>query len=141
MFRRFFISWIVTSSGMFLISYVWHGVILNDFSRLSYPKELFLIFAAVTYLLIGFVVVKVVEHKPTKNFSIHRPVLKGVLKGMLCGLLFFMIATVVGVSFNTGTGIKNMLVDLVWQVLEQGTGGAIAGMMYMFAEPHLFSED
>ena len=141
MLKRFFISWIITSAGMFLLSYVWHGLILNDFSRLSYPKELFLIFASITYLLIGFIVVKVVEYKTAKNFLIHRPVLKGFLKGMLCGLLFFMIATVIGVSFNTGSGIKNMLVDLVWQLLEQGTGGAIVGVIYMFTEPNLFSED
>jgi hypothetical protein len=139
--KRFLISWIITSIVMFILSYVWHGIFLNDFSRLSYPKEIFLFFAAITYLIIGFVVVKVFEAKFLEKLFYHRLFFKGLVKGFMCGFMFFIVATVVGVSFNTGTGIKNLLFDLAWQIFEQGIGGIVVSVTYVVFEFNLFAED
>jgi hypothetical protein len=116
---------------MFILSYTWHGIILNDFSRLSYPKEIFLLFAAFTYLIIGFVVVRVFDSKVFETFFNHKLFLNGVIKGTFCGFMFFIVANVVGVSFNTGTGVKNLLIDLVWQMFEQGAGGCVVAITYI----------
>lgn len=140
--KRFFISWIITSLVMFGLFYAWHGLFLNDFSRLSYPTEIFMVFAAFTYLIIGFVVVKVFEAKFFFEKLFYRKLfLKGIVKGALCGFIFFMIATVIGVSFNTGTGIKNLLLDLGWQIIEQGIGGFTISITYVVLEFNLFAED
>jgi hypothetical protein len=139
--KRFLISWIITSIGMFILSYVWHGIVLNDFSRLSYPTGIFLAFAALTYLIIGFVVVKVFEAKFLEKFFYHRLFFKGIVKGILCGFMFFILANVVGVSFNTGTGIKNLLFDLGWQMFEQGVGGGIVALTYVILGFNVFAED
>jgi|SRR3954469_5319127 len=138
--KRFFIAWIVSSLAMFVLFYIWHGTFLNDFSRLNYPKEIFLIIAGLTYVFIGFVVVRFYETKLLEKLFFHKPLLKGVVKGALCGFIFFLIATVVGVSFNTGSDLKNMALDLAWQLFEQGIGGLVAGLLYASAEHRLFND-
>ena len=39
--RRFWISWILTSVVMFTMSYVWHGLFLNDYELIAFPRTLF----------------------------------------------------------------------------------------------------
>ncbi len=129
--KRFFITWIITSLVMFSISYAWHGIFLNDFSRLTYPKEIFFIFSSIVYLVIGFVVVKVIDSKILERFFHRKLFLEGLIKGMFCGFIFFLIATVIGVSFNPVSGIKNLLFDMGWQIVEQGIGGCTVAIMYM----------
>ncbi|HRG51856.1 MAG TPA: hypothetical protein PLL00_03400 [Bacteroidia bacterium] len=123
---------------MFSLSYVWHGLVLNDFSRLNYPKEIFLILASLTYVFIGFIVIKFYETKFLEKQLAHKQIFRGVVKGAICGFIFFLIATVVGVSFNTGSGLKNLALDLAWQLLEQGIGGGIVGFLYLFSEHPAF---
>jgi len=132
--KRFFFAWIIVSIAMFSLSYLWHGFVLNDFSRLNYPKEFFLILASITYVFIGFVLVKFYEIKFLDRLFSHQHLIKGVVKGAICGFIFFLIAAVVGVSFNTGSGLKNLALDLAWQMLEQGIGGGVVGFLYSFTE-------
>jgi H+/Cl- antiporter ClcA len=130
--KRFFISCLASSLVMFALSYVWHGMVLTDFSRLSYSKHLFLFFAAIVYLMIGFVVAKSIDFKfLDKNFK-RKPVIRGAISGAMCGVAFFLIATVVGVSFSTGSKIENMLLDVTWQTIEQTIGGVVVGLTHIF---------
>jgi H+/Cl- antiporter ClcA len=117
---------------MFLLSYVWHGVILTDFSRLSYSKHLFLFFAALVYLIIGFVVTKAIDFKILEKHFKKKPVIRGAISGAICGVAFFLIATVVGVSFSTGSKLENMLLDVTWQTIEQCVGGIVVGLTHFF---------
>jgi H+/Cl- antiporter ClcA len=106
--------------------------VLTDFSRLSYSKHLFLFFAALVYLIIGFIVTKAIEFKFLEKKFKRRPVVRGILSGAICGIAFFLIATVVGVSFSTGSKIENLLLDVSWQIVEQSFGGLAVGICYMF---------
>ncbi len=117
---------------MFLLSYVWHGIFLTDFSRLSYPKELFLIFAVFVYLIIGFVVAKAIDVKFLQDHFKRKPVIKGLVAGAALGSVFFLVSTVVGVSFSTGSKLENLLLDVCWQVIEQSAGGAVVGLAHFF---------
>ncbi len=137
MFRkRFFVSWIFSSFGMFLLSYTWHGLILSDFAGLTYPKRLFTLIAFLIYLVIGYIV--------TKSFNIpflalkykKRPLKRGFWGGALIGFTLFLIATVTGFSFNTVHSIKHLLYDSIWQIMEQGIGGVIVAFGHiMIYEP------
>lgn len=130
--KRFFISCLASSLVMFILSYVWHGLVLTDFSRLSYSKHLFLFFAALVYLMIGFVVSKAIDSKILdKNFK-RKPIIRGLISGAVCGIAFFLIATVVGVSFSTGSKLENMLLDVSWQTVEQAIGGVVVGIIHIF---------
>ena len=130
--KRFFISCIASSIVMFVLSYIWHGVVLTDFSRLSYSKHLFLFFAAIVYVIIGFVVSKSIEFKILEQRFKRKPIIRGAISGAMCGICFFLITTVLGVSFSTGPKLENMLLDLSWQTLEQCIGGIVVGLTYIF---------
>ena len=130
--KRFLISWIASSIVMFVLSYAWHGIFLTDFSRLSYPKELFLIFAALVYLIIGFVIAKAIDVKLLDKYFKRKPILKGAVVGAALGFAFFLISTVVGVSFSTGSKLENLLLDVCWQVTEQCIGGVVVGVAHIF---------
>ncbi len=130
--KRFVISWISSSIVMFMLSYAWHGIFLTDFSRLSYPKELFLIFASLVYLIIGFVVAKAIDVKLLEKYFKRKPILKGATAGAALGFAFFLVSTVVGVSFSTGSKLENLLLDVCWQITEQCIGGIIVGVVHIF---------
>ncbi len=141
--KRFLISWLSTSLVMFLSSYVWHNFVLTDYSRLTYPIQVFLIAAAVVYLIIGFIVAKAIDFKMFENKFKRKPILRGSIAGALCGIAFFLIATVVGVSFSTSASMENLLLDVTWQTIEQAIGGMVVGIAHLlvFDPSVLMQED
>ncbi len=130
--KRFLISWLASSVAMFILFYVWHGLFLTDFARLSYPKEIFLIFSSFVYLIIGFVVARAIDSKILEKYFKRKPLIKGLISGAVCGFSFFIMATVVGVSFSAGSRIENLLLDVSWQVIEQSIGGLVVGIVHVF---------
>jgi hypothetical protein len=139
--KRFYISWIISSLVMFLLSYAWHGIFLTDFSRLTYPKEIFFLAAAFVYMIIGFVVAKAINVSFLEERFKRKPMLRGIIAGAVCGFAFFLIATVVGVSFSTGSKLENILLDVSWQVVEQALGGLVVGVVHIFVfDPSLIED-
>jgi hypothetical protein len=139
--KRFFISWLATSVVMFAISYIWHSMLLTDYSRLSYPKEIFLIAAAIVYLIIGFVVAKAIDIKALETRYKRKPLVRGLISGAACGFGFFLVATVVGISFSTGSKMENLLLDVSWQIIEQAIGGLTVGIVHYFVFDPSMIED
>ncbi len=138
---RFYVSWLLASIFMFGLSFFWHGVLLTDFSRISYPKGIFLVSAGVVYFALGFLINKVYQLKFFKTKYKAKPVLRGFLVGASCGILLYMIALVFGISFNSNLTLKNIAIDLSWQILEQGFGGLIVGASYIFIYDEEFDLD
>ena len=127
---------------MFLLSYIWHGIFLTDFSRLSYPKEIFLLIAALVYMIIGFIAAKAIDVKLLDKHFKRKPFLRGAISGAGLGFTLFLISTVVGVSFSTGSKLENLLLDVCWQVVEQGAGGLVVGVVHFFVyDPSSIIED
>ena len=58
--------------------------------------------------------------------------LKGFLMGVALGFFIYLIAFVLGVSFK-GSGTQHIVVDFLWQMIEQGIGGGVVGTVYMLA--------
>ena len=129
--KRFLISWIASSVGMFAAFYLWHGMFLTDFINLNYPKEIFLVVSAFVYLIVGFVLNKAYEMKMLHRFH-RKPVLRGMVSGAMIGIVLFMITTVMGVSFSGTRTVGDLLLDVSWQTVEQALGGAIAGVVHIF---------
>lgn len=124
------ITWIVSSLVMFTASFLWHGVFLNDFSRIAYPKVIFFIIASVVYLIIGFMITKAYEIQ-YQNIIQRKPRLKGLITGAICGLMIYLITIVVGVSFSKTMTIEYLFIDLSWQMFEQALGGLTVGMAHI----------
>lgn len=129
--KRFMLGWIFSSILMFAISYVWHGIVLNDFGRISYPFEAYLIAAGVVYLVVGFLMGRIFMAEFLDRFS-EKAVPRGLLTGAAVGAIVFMSTLVFGVSFSEGFDSKFMLLDFAWQVVEQTFGGLVIGLVYMF---------
>lgn len=112
---------------MYAAFYVWHGVFLNDLNRISFSKTLFLILAALVYLVISYILYRAYESKVTSRY-ISSPMLKGIVTGAVLGFIMFALVTVLGISFTRNVNITYILTDLVWQVVEQTIGGVIVGL-------------
>ncbi|MCK6641431.1 MAG: hypothetical protein L6Q81_15220 [Bacteroidia bacterium] len=129
--KRFMIGWILSALTMFALSYVWHGVILNDYEILSYPFQIYLISAAVVYLVVGFLLTRIFIAEFLDRVS-QKAIPRGLAAGSALGIIVYMVALVVGVTFNAGLDIKFLLLDVAWQITEQAIGGIIVGLVYIF---------
>ncbi|MBA3898589.1 MAG: hypothetical protein H0X62_00010 [Bacteroidetes bacterium] len=129
--KKFLLAWILSTFVMFFMSFAWHGLLLNDFKKISYSIELFLLFLGLLYLLLGFFI--------TFGISLignnKNPLYTGLGIGITSGLLIFLIVFVLGSSLS-GIGIQPLhaTIDFIWQILEQSTGGICAAMVYSFIE-------
>ena len=125
---RLLIATVLSAILMFAISYYWHGVLLNDLERISYDKTLFFGLLGILYILVGaalsFVLMayKPIEHRVFKHLTI----------GVLAGFIIYLIAFVLGVSFQ-GVGIEHTIVNFTWQMFEQGAGGLSISIYYVIA--------
>lgn len=124
------LGWILSSILMFTVSYVWHGVFLNDFERISYPFEIYLISAGVVYFVIGFLLSRIFIAEFLDRYS-EKAVPRGLLTGIGMGVIVFMSALVFGISFSSITDPVFLVMDFVWQVVEQTVGGLAVGLVYL----------
>lgn len=120
---RFFLSWIVAAVVMFLLFYLWHGIILNDLKRLQFPLSWFITFAALTYLILGAGIYFLYESSILKRFTNF--ILRGLITGLIAGLVIFMIATIVNISITKNLRMQHMLVNCAWQITEQVIGAMV----------------
>jgi hypothetical protein len=129
--KRFMIAWITSAVVMFGCSYLWHGVVLNDYARISYPRGIFLIAAACVYLFMAFLLTRLYHIRLLDKISFH-PLVRGPLAGAVTGLMVYMMAIVVGVTASYGADFQYMLFDVIWQVIEQSIGGLVTGLVFFF---------
>ena len=126
--RTHFISWIVASVVMCTMSYIWHGVFLNDFARISYPIETFLVLFAIVYLAIGLALTLLHSFLHLKL----TPIVKGIVVGAIFGFFVYLIAFVFGVTFYASPKLEYVLMDFTWQMIEQGFGGLVGGYVFSY---------
>jgi hypothetical protein len=125
---------------MFGLSYLWHGLFLNDYKLINYPIGIYIASATITYLIIGFIVSRMFLLQLFDKISVH-PMLRGPAIGFACGLLIYIVAIAIQtvnasgygsiVTFNKEWDIKYLLLDITWQGIEQGVGGLLIGIVYM----------
>jgi uncharacterized membrane protein len=128
---RFYLSWIIAAVLMYVAFYMWHGVFLNDLSRISFSKALFLSLAALVYLVISFLLYRTYESKLLEKY-VSQPILRGVVSGFFIGFILFSIVTVLGISFTKNVNFTYILADCAWQIAEQIIGGFIIGFGKIF---------
>ncbi len=133
---RFFISWIISAIVMYSLFYVWHGIFLNDLEKISFNIVIFLLLAALVYLVISFVIYRTFESRLLKKYIV-KPMSRGIISGVMVGFVLFAIVSVLGISFTHTVNTKYIIVDCAWQILEQIVGGLIVGLgKIMIFEPN-----
>lgn len=122
----FLISWVLGALAMFGASVLWHGVLLNDLLDISYPLSFFLTLCGIVYLVVSFVLAFAFEYLRVGEAFIP----KGIGLGSILGFFLYLIAFTIGVSFQ-GHGTEHIVVNFVWQMIEQGFGGAVIGFVLL----------
>jgi len=130
--RHILLPWLFSTVVMFGLSYVWHGLVLNDLSDLKdlhVPLAKYLVMAGTTYLVLGLVL----------TIGIHKGIqfewisLKGpfpftaFLVGSALGLVVYLLLFASGMSFAK-PGMVHMVADAIWQMFEQGVGGLMVSL-------------
>jgi membrane protease YdiL (CAAX protease family) len=137
---RFVIAWIVSAIVMYSAFYCWHGILSNDFYKIQYPKGIFMLFSALVYIVISFVLTKIFEHK-----RIHKKIknlhLRALAVGSVFGFLLFAITSVIGIGFSKPYSVEILIVDLIWQITEQTLGAFIVAFAHIFIFAPDFEEE
>ncbi|NNC83563.1 MAG: hypothetical protein HKN79_08295 [Flavobacteriales bacterium] len=124
--KWFLTSWLTSAVIMYALSFLWHGVLLNDYVNIKYPMWLYFLLAGVVYLVIGLILTYLYYYTYTKKMQY-----KGALMGACLGFFIYLIAFVLGVSFNQNS-LHHIVVDFIWQMVEQGIGGSSVGFLFGF---------
>jgi uncharacterized integral membrane protein len=141
--RYILVPWLLSSLVMFGLSYVWHGVALTDLQELPIPQTLYFILSGVVYLVLGLVLT-IGTHKAIEYefISLKRafPLFSGLL-GAAVGFFVYLAIFILGMSFSK-QGMVHVLVDVLWQMFEQGIGGFMVsmGIVYDMHQTYLESE-
>jgi len=128
--KRFMLGWIFSSIVMFALSYLWHGIILNDYELIRYPMGIYLVSAGVVYLVIGFLLNRIFIAEFLDRYT-QKALPRGLFTGIGLGIIVYMVALVIGVAFTKSLELKYMALDAFWQTIEQCAGGLVVGLVYM----------
>ncbi len=122
--RHILLPWLASSVVMFGLSYLWHGVALTDLEELRVPKTLYFVLAGIVYLVLGLCLT-IGLHKAIAYELISLKVafpFTSFLGGAVVGFVVYLVIFVLGMTF-TKHGMVHVVVDILWQMIEQGMGG------------------
>lgn len=118
---RFYVGWVISAALMYVLFYVFHGVLTNDLLKISLPKSVFLTVAGVVYLVLGFGMSVLLDASFFKK-EVKSIYSRAMIAGPIVGIFLYAVALIVGISFSAKFSMINMLVDVTWQVVEQTVG-------------------
>ena len=112
---------------MFVLSYVWHGLVLTDIEKLSVPLSNYLILSVCIYFLIGLLMVFLIIKLRKKYHTRYL----GLFVGLVVGFLVYSVAITQNAVFHSSQ-IEHIILDYFWQMTEQGIGGIAAAKALSF---------
>lgn len=118
---RFYVGWIISAVLMYILFYVFHGILTNDLLKISLPRTVFLTVAGFVYLLLGFGMNVLIDASFFKK-EVKNVYSRALIAGPIVGIFMYAVALIVGVSFSAKFTLINMAVDVCWQVVEQTVG-------------------
>jgi hypothetical protein len=119
-FKRIIISTLLAMVVMMILSFVWHGLVLNDFKNLTLAFPVFIFLSCIVYFLISlainFILFKIdfQEYQTTKR----------ILMGGVVGFSIYLLVFTLGLSYEE-RGMKHIISDFGWQMFEQGVGALV----------------
>jgi len=124
----------LSSGGMFLASYIWHGVVLNDLSELGSDRTPYLLLSALGYVLLGVLLTFLGRYLIQAGVIEKNapPITHAALMGLVAGIMLGVAVHAMALPARGRFDSLHMLVDMAWQVAEQGVGGALAGIGIFF---------
>ncbi|HRD51541.1 MAG TPA: hypothetical protein PKY96_02730 [Flavobacteriales bacterium] len=140
--RRFILlPWLLSSTVMFGLSYLWHGVLLSDMQDVTIPMPLYLSLAGVVYLVLGLAQT-IATHKAVEYewISLKKafPFMTMLLSAVI-GFFVYLVIFVLGFGFAKH-GMAHVLVDIIWQMIEQSIGGLMVSLGIIYDMHQRFLE-
>jgi len=126
--RKLFIAWFSALVSMLGLSYLWHGVLLNDLRNIKYPQWYFFFLLLLVYSIIALILTGYFRYSAPKRDFLPR----GFFSGAAFGFFLYLVAFTLGVSFKSSE-TKHIVVDFVWQMIEQGIGGMVVSYVFLVA--------
>jgi hypothetical protein len=140
--RHILLPWLLSALVMFALSYVWHGVVLLDLQDIRIPLTLYLVLAGLVYLILGLGIT-ILTHLAIDyewiTFKGPFPFMCFLI-GAAVGFFVYLVIFVLGMSF-TKSGVVHMVVDVLWQMVEQGVGGLMVSLGIIYDMRQSFLED
>jgi len=139
--RHILLPWLFSACLMFGLSYVWHGLALRDLQELNVPLTLYFLLAFLVYLVLGLIITLAV-HKAIQYewISLKRAFpFMGVLTGAAAGFFVYLVIFTLGMTF-TKHGMMHVVVDILWQMVEQGLGGLAVSLGIIYDLHRQFME-
>ena len=124
---------------MYSAFYSFH-LFLGDFEKINYPKTVFFVAVAITYLFVSFLLYKIFHFKFYKKL-VSNVFLRGIGAGVLLGVLLYAVSLVLRVSFTTKMSLKHMMFDCTWQIIEQSIGGVVIALGQLFIFEPKFEDE
>jgi hypothetical protein len=122
-------SIILVAGIMFGLSFLWHKFVLNDFARPDFDMDSYYLFAPLIYIILSFLIAFVIATDIMRLF-IDNGLISGFFSGAICGLIIYFILLLSGVSYSKNLTTLNIITDIGWQIVEQGTGGIVLKLLY-----------
>ena len=127
--RKFVIGALVASVVAFLLSSLWHVVLMSDYyeSVTVGGREAPLMWAiGLAYLMVGIIM----AYMYPKGYEGGSPVGEGLKFGAIIGLLWWFPTNLVWYAVLDGSSSSQIFVDGVWHIVEEGIAGAALGLVY-----------
>jgi hypothetical protein len=129
-----FLPVVLSGGSMFLASYIWHGQVLNDISELGAHSTHYLLMSAMGYVFMGVLLTFLGRYLIDSGLIDRKapPISHFMLMGLLVGVALGVAVHAMSLPFRVRFDVVHMLVDLAWQIAEQGIGGMFAGVGIFF---------
>lgn len=126
---------------MYGLSYLWHGLALTDLQELKIPTSLYLVLSGLVYLIIGLGITVAVHQCVLHEWiSLKRAFpLMSMLLGAAIGFVVYLLVFILGMSF-AGHHMLHIVVDILWQMVEQGVGGLMVSLGIIYDMHRTFLE-
>ncbi|MBS1569553.1 MAG: hypothetical protein JST45_08930 [Bacteroidetes bacterium] len=126
---------------MFGISALWHGWALTDLSELKVNLSTYLLLSGSAYLIIALGLVLLVRLCIIREWISLKWGFpwKGMAIGAVSGILVYLVILLSGLSF-ANHGFQHVVVDLLWQVVEQAVGGLMVSLGIIYDLHRSFME-
>jgi len=128
-FKKMMFALVAGFVAMFLLSGLWHMLIMGDFYQANGPSNAFAE-PKMQFIIVGYFILAILmAYIYPLGYKSGSPVIEGLKFGLLMGLLWILPESVVlfGVMESSGT---LLVVDAIWHLVEQGIGGIVIGLVY-----------
>jgi len=127
--QQFLISSVLSATIMFGMSYAWHGLVLNDFDKIPYDFTMFLVLSGIVYICISMGLTFILS---IAEFN-EKKLIKRIITGGAIGFFIHLVVFTIGISFQ-GNQLKHLMVDFLWQMIEQATGALVIHIVFSIYE-------